>query len=48
LAANVFILFMKNVAKSLAVRVDEGEWGFRREKVLKSMWEAEELFILLW
>ncbi len=41
------ILLMKNVAKSSAVRVDEGGGGQRREKnVLKSMQESEELLIL--
>ena len=44
----VVVLFMKNVAKSSAVRVDEGGGGLRREeKVLKSMQESEELLILL-
>ena len=46
----VVVLFMKNVAKSSAVRVDEGGGGGglrREEKVLKSMRESEELLILL-
>ncbi len=41
---------MKNVAKSLAVRVDEGGGGGgqrREENVLKSMQELDELLILL-
>ncbi len=42
---------MKNVAKSLVVRVDEGGGGGgqrREENVLKSMRELGELLILLW
>ena len=44
------VLFIKNVAKSSAVSVDEGGGGGglrREEKVLKSMRETEELLILL-
>jgi len=39
----VVVLFMKNVAKSSAVRVDEGRGGGLKieEKVLKSMRESE-------
>ncbi len=42
---------MKKVAKSSAVRVDEGGGGGgqrREEKVLKSARESEQLLILLW
>ncbi len=49
-ALMVLILLMKNVAKSLAVRVDEGGGGGgqrREENVLKSMQELDELLILL-
>ncbi len=45
------VLFMKNFAKSSAVRVDEGGGGGgqrREEKVLKSVRESEQLLILLW
>ncbi len=47
----VFVLFVKKVAKSSAVRVDEGGGGGgqrREEKVLKSARESEQLLILLW
>ncbi len=50
-ALMVLILLMKNVAKSSAVRVDEGGGGGgqrREENVLKSMRELDELLILLW
>ncbi len=40
------ILLMKNVAKSSAVRVDEGGGQRREENVLKSMRELVELLIL--
>jgi len=43
----VVVLFLKNVAKSSAVRVDGGRGLRREEKVLKSMRESEELLILL-
>ncbi len=49
-AVMVLILFMKNVAKSSAVRVDEagGGGGQRKEEnVLKRMRELDELLILL-
>ncbi len=49
-ALMVLILLMKNVAKSSAVRVDEGGGGGgqrREENVLKSMRELDELLILL-
>ncbi len=49
-ALMVLILLMKNVAKSLAVRVDEGGGGGgqrREENVLKIMQELDELLILL-
>ncbi len=47
-ALMVFILLMKNVAKSSAVKVDEGRRGQRREENdLKSMQELEEWLILL-
>ncbi len=36
------------VAKSSAVRVDEGGGQRREEKVLKSARESEQLLILLW
>ncbi len=45
------ILLMKNVAKSSAVRVDEGGGGGgerREENVLKSMRELGKLLILSW
>ncbi len=43
----VLILLMKSVAKSSAVRVDEGGGGQRREEnVLKSMQELDELLIV--
>lgn len=45
------VLFMKKVAKSSAVRVDEGREGGgqrREEKVLKSVRESEQVLILLW
>ncbi len=51
LCTDGFNLLMKNVAKSLAVRVDEGGGGGgqrREENVLKSMQELDELLILLW
>ncbi len=47
----VFVLFVKKVAKSSAVRVDEGGGGGgqrREENVLKSARESEQLLILLW
>ncbi len=47
----VFVLFVKKVAKTSAVRVDErgGGGGQRREEnVLKSARELEQLLILLW
>ncbi len=50
-AVMVLILLMKNVAKSSAVRVDEGGGGRRIKeggKVLKSMRELDELLVLLW
>ncbi len=43
--------FVKKVAKSSAVRVDEGGGGGgqrREENVLKSARESEQLLILLW
>ncbi len=43
-----FVLFVKKVAKSSAVRVDEGGGQRREEKVLKSAQESEQLLILLW
>ncbi len=46
----VLILLIKNVAKSSAVRVDEGGGGGGQrseENVLKSMRELDELLILL-
>ncbi len=49
-ALMVLILLMKNVAKSLTIRVDEGGGGGgqrREENVLKSMRELDELIILL-
>ncbi len=47
-AVRFVILLMKNVAKSSAVRVDQGGGGQRREEnVLKSMRELGELLILL-
>ncbi len=47
-ALMALILLMKNVAKSSAVRVDEGGGGQRSEEnVLKSMRESDELLILL-
>ncbi len=48
-AVRFLILLMKNVAKSSAVRVDEGGGGGgqrREENVLKSMRELGELLIL--
>ncbi len=48
-AVRFVILLMKNVAKSSAVRVDEGGGGGgqrREENVLKSMRELGELLIL--
>ncbi len=46
-AVRFVILLMKNVPKSLAVRVDEGGGGQRREEnVLKSMRELGDLLIL--
>ncbi len=46
-AVRFVILLMKNVAKSSAVRVDEGGGGQRTEEnVLKSMRELGELLIL--
>ncbi len=50
-AVRFVILLMKNVAKSSAVRVDEGGVGGGQrmeENVLKSMQELGELLILLW
>ncbi len=47
----VLILLMKNVAKSSAVRVDEGEgggWQKGEGKVLKGMQELDESLLLLW
>ncbi len=47
----VFVLFVKKVAKSSTVRVDEGGGGGgqrREENVLKSARESEQLLILLW
>ncbi len=47
----VLVLFVKKIAKSSAVRVDEGGGGGgqrREEKVLKSARESEQLLILLW
>ncbi len=44
----VFVLFVKKVAKSSAVRVDEGGGGGgqrREENVLKSARESEQLLI---
>ncbi len=49
IAVRFVILLMKNVAKSSAVRVDEGGGGGgqrREENVLKSMQELGELLIL--
>ncbi len=49
-ALMVVILLMKNVAKSSAVRVDEGGGGgekSREENVLKSMRELDKLLIFL-
>lgn len=46
----VVVLLIKNLAKSLAVRLDEGGGGGgqrREEKVLKSLRESEQLLILL-
>ncbi len=48
-AVRFVILLMKNVAKSSAVRVDEGGGGGgqrREENILKSMRELGELIIL--
>ncbi len=47
-AVRFVIVLMKNVAKSSAVRVDEGGGGGQRreENVLKSMRELGELLIL--
>ncbi len=46
-AVRFVILLMRNVAKSSAVRADEGGGGQRREdNVLKSMRELVELLIL--
>ncbi|MEI4927117.1 hypothetical protein Q8G50_31875, partial [Klebsiella pneumoniae] len=45
------VLFVKNDAKSSAVRVDEGGGGGGQrseENVLKSARESEQLLILLW
>jgi len=45
------VLFVKKIAKSSAVGVDEGGGGGgqrREEKVLKSVRESEQLLILLW
>ncbi len=50
-AVRFVILLMKNVAKSSAVRVDEGVGGGgqrREENALKSMQELGELLILSW
>ncbi len=47
----VLVLFVKKIAKSSTVRVDEGGGGggqIREEKVLKSVRESEQLLILLW
>ncbi len=47
----VLVLFVKKVAKSSAVRVDEGGGGGgqrREDTVLKSARESEQLLILLW
>ncbi len=46
----VFVLFVKKVAKSSAVRVYGGGGGGqkREENVLKSARESEQLLILLW
>ncbi len=47
----ILLMKMKNVAKSSAVRVDEGGGGGGQrseENVLKSMREWDELLILLW
>ncbi len=46
----VFVLFVKKVAKSSAVRVDEGGGGGgqrREENVLKSVRESEQLLIFV-
>ncbi len=43
----VFVLFVKKVAKSSAVRVYGGGQK-REENVLKSARESEQLLILLW
>ncbi len=46
-AVRFVILLTKNVAKSSAVRVDEGGGGQRREEnVLKSMQELDKLLIV--
>ncbi len=46
----VFVLFVKKVAKSSAVRDEGGGGGGQRreENVLKSARESEQLLILLW
>ncbi len=51
LVTNGSCFIVKKVAKSSAVRVDEGGWGGgqrREENVLKSVRESEQLLILLW
>ncbi len=51
LVTDGFCLFVKKVAKSSAVRVDEGGGGGgqrREENVLKSARESEQLLILSW